>query len=116
MAYFLRLLLSKSRHFGLVILDSFQSSSFVSFNACRCLGKVALGMQLYSMGFSGDPVLSLSSEVSKIFEDMMDEHGDTLALQYAGSQLVHSIKTYKKTAAFQVKMILITTEIQSSAF
>lgn len=65
------------------------------------IGKVALGMQLYSMGFSGDPVLSLSSEVCRIFEDLMDEHGDTLALQYAGSQLVHSIKTYKKTAAFQ---------------
>uniref|UniRef100_A0A0N5AK70 SAC domain-containing protein n=1 Tax=Syphacia muris TaxID=451379 RepID=A0A0N5AK70_9BILA len=65
------------------------------------IGKVALGMQLYSMGFCGEPVLSLSSEVCRIFEDLMDEHGDTLALQYAGSQLVHSIKTYKKTAAFQ---------------
>lgn len=26
------------------------------------------------------------------------DHGDTLALQYGGSQLVHRIKTYRKTA------------------
>lgn len=28
------------------------------------------------------------------------DHGDTLALQYGGSQLVHRIKTYRKTAAW----------------
>ncbi|VDM42474.1 unnamed protein product [Toxocara canis] len=65
------------------------------------LGKVALGLQLYSMGFVDDPILLLSSEVCRIYEDLMDEHGDKMALQYAGSQLVHSIKTYKKTSAFQ---------------
>ncbi|VDK47066.1 unnamed protein product [Anisakis simplex] len=64
-------------------------------------GKVALGLQLYSMGFVDEPVLLLSSEVCRIYEDLMDEHGDKLALQYAGSQLVHSIKTYKKISAFQ---------------
>lgn len=65
------------------------------------IGKVALGLQLYSMGFADEPVLSPSSEVCRMYEDLMDQHGDTLALQYAGSQLVHSIKTYKKISVIQ---------------
>uniref|UniRef100_A0A0N5A3J2 SAC domain-containing protein n=1 Tax=Parastrongyloides trichosuri TaxID=131310 RepID=A0A0N5A3J2_PARTI len=67
------------------------------------MGKVALGCQLYSMGLIDEPVVSFSSELCKCFEEMYDEHGDTMALQYAGSQLVHTIKTYKKTSAFQEK-------------
>ncbi|CAP24866.1 Protein CBG04077 [Caenorhabditis briggsae] len=65
------------------------------------IAKVALGCQLCAMGILDEPSLSLQSEVCRLLEDMFDEHGDTMALQYAGSQLVHSIKTYKKTAAFQ---------------
>ncbi|KAL3082890.1 hypothetical protein niasHS_010692 [Heterodera schachtii] len=66
------------------------------------IGKVALGWQLYSMGFLALPwSLQLHSEVCRVFEEMFDEHGNTLAWQYAGSQLVHSIKTYKRTAVFQ---------------
>ncbi|KAI6242595.1 SAC domain-containing protein [Aphelenchoides fujianensis] len=42
-----------------------------------------------------------NSELLRSFEEMFDEHGDTIALQYAGSQLVHTIKTYKKISAFQ---------------
>ncbi|TPP61566.1 Polyphosphoinositide phosphatase [Fasciola gigantica] len=30
-------------------------------------------------------------------QNLYDEHGDTLALQYGGSQLVHNIDTYRKT-------------------
>uniref|UniRef100_A0AC35TLJ5 Histone acetyltransferase n=1 Tax=Rhabditophanes sp. KR3021 TaxID=114890 RepID=A0AC35TLJ5_9BILA len=67
------------------------------------LAKVALGCQLYSMGFTGDPVVAFGSEFCRIFEEMFDEHGDTMALQYAGSQLVHTIKTYKKISALQEK-------------
>ncbi|KAK6106560.1 hypothetical protein QQG55_24700 [Brugia pahangi] len=65
------------------------------------IGKVSLGFQLYSMGVVGEPLLSSSSEVCRIYEDLMDQHGNTLALQYAGSQLVHSIKTYKKISVIQ---------------
>ncbi|KAM3721339.1 Polyphosphoinositide phosphatase [Dirofilaria immitis] len=65
------------------------------------IGKVSLGLQLYSMGLVGEPLLSSSSEVCRIYEDLMDQHGNTLALQYAGSQLVHSIKTYKKISVIQ---------------
>ncbi|TKR96054.1 hypothetical protein L596_010131 [Steinernema carpocapsae] len=65
------------------------------------IGKVALGCQLYSMGLVSEPIISPASEICRIFEEMFDEHGDTMAQQYAGSHLVHSVKTYKKTAAFQ---------------
>lgn len=34
------------------------------------------------------------------FSYAIADHGDTLALQYGGSQLVHRIKTYRKTAAW----------------
>lgn len=33
-----------------------------------------------------------------MLESLYEDHGDTLALQYGGSQLVHRIKTYRKTA------------------
>ncbi|KAL3997888.1 hypothetical protein ACH3XW_12770 [Acanthocheilonema viteae] len=65
------------------------------------IGKVSLGLQLYSMGLVGEPLLSSSSEVCRIYEDLVDQHGNMLALQYAGSQLVHSIKTYKKISVIQ---------------
>lgn len=43
------------------------------------LGKVALGWQLYSMGLLEHPwALSLQTEVSRVFEEIFDEHGDTL--------------------------------------
>ncbi|KAJ1372607.1 hypothetical protein KIN20_034800 [Parelaphostrongylus tenuis] len=65
------------------------------------IGRVALACQLYAMGVLDSPCLSLQSELCRAFEDKFDHHGDTLAWQYAGSQLVHSIKTYKKISAFQ---------------
>lgn len=75
-------------------------------SSSRVLGKVSLGLQLYSMGLVGEPLLSPSSEVCRIYEDLMDQHGNTLALQYAGSQLVHSIKTYKKISVIQVCLLM----------
>ncbi|KAK6729147.1 hypothetical protein RB195_006284 [Necator americanus] len=65
------------------------------------IGRVALACQLYAMGVLDYPCLSLHSDLSRAFEDIFDDHGDTLAWQYAGSQLVHSIKTYKKMSALQ---------------
>ncbi|CAJ0575276.1 unnamed protein product, partial [Mesorhabditis spiculigera] len=65
------------------------------------IGKAALACQLFGMGLLDEPFVDLSSELCRAFEELYDSHGDTLAWQYAGSQLVHSIKTYKKTAALQ---------------
>ncbi|KRX73139.1 Polyphosphoinositide phosphatase [Trichinella sp. T6] len=71
-------------------------------------GKVAFAYQLHSMGKDGfsirilsEPYLSMDHEFCRLLETLYDEHGDALAMQYAGSQLVHSIKTYKKTANLQ---------------
>ena len=36
--------------------------------------------------------------LSRMLEDLYEDHGDTLALQYGGSQLVHRIKSYRKVA------------------
>ncbi|KAF8777217.1 Polyphosphoinositide phosphatase like protein [Argiope bruennichi] len=33
-----------------------------------------------------------------MLEELYEDHGDTLALQYGGSQLVHRVKTYRKIA------------------
>ncbi|KAL1243388.1 Polyphosphoinositide phosphatase [Trichinella spiralis] len=56
-------------------------------------GKVAFAYQLYSMGILSEPYLSMDHEFCRLLETLYDEHGDALAMQYAGSQLVHSIKT-----------------------
>ncbi|KHJ42770.1 hypothetical protein D918_07052 [Trichuris suis] len=64
-------------------------------------GKAALAYQLYCMGIIEQPYLNFDHELCRVLEALYDEHGDALAMQYAGSQLVHSIKTYKKTAHLQ---------------
>ena len=33
-----------------------------------------------------------------MLEELYEDHGDTMALQYGGSQLVHRIKSYRKIA------------------
>ena len=62
------------------------------------LGKCALGYQLYGLGVLHNPVLEFDSDCVRMLEALYEDHGDTLALQYGGSQLVHRIKTYRKTA------------------
>lgn len=65
------------------------------------IGKVALSYQLYALGLLNEPRLALDTEICRLLETLYEQHGDTLALQYAGSQLVHSIRTYKKISLFQ---------------
>ncbi|PAV87656.1 hypothetical protein WR25_15419 [Diploscapter pachys] len=65
------------------------------------IGRAALACQLCAMGVLDEASISLQSELCRVYEEMFDAHGDTVAWQYAGSQLVHSIKHYKKTAALQ---------------
>lgn len=62
------------------------------------LGKCALGFQLCALGFIQEPKLEFDSDCVRMLENLYEDHGDTLALQYGGSQLVHRIKTYRKTA------------------
>ncbi|GAB6033742.1 hypothetical protein CHUAL_013865 [Chamberlinius hualienensis] len=62
------------------------------------IGKVALAFQLYALGVLESPQLDFDSDCVRMLEELYEDHGDTLALQYGGSQLVHRIKTYRKTA------------------
>ncbi|XP_037958284.1 polyphosphoinositide phosphatase [Teleopsis dalmanni] len=64
------------------------------------IGKCVLGHQLDYLGFLKSAKLEFDSDCVTMLENLYEEHGDTLALQYGGSQLVHRIKTYRKTAAW----------------
>ncbi|KAL1117128.1 hypothetical protein AAG570_004456, partial [Ranatra chinensis] len=62
------------------------------------LGKCALGFQLSALGLLSSGELDFDCDCTRLLEVLYEDHGDTLALQYGGSQLVHRIKTYRKTA------------------
>ncbi|XP_019639240.1 PREDICTED: polyphosphoinositide phosphatase-like [Branchiostoma belcheri] len=70
-------------------LDRTNTAQFVT-------GKVALAFQLYSLGVLEDPKLEFDTDAIRVFEELYEDMGDTLALQYGGSQLVHSIQSYRK--------------------
>ncbi|CAH8594970.1 unnamed protein product [Schistosoma turkestanicum] len=71
-------------------LDRTNTAQFV-------IGRVVLAYQLYGLGFLAEPDFMDNSQIDRLLQDLYDEHGDTLALQYGGSQLVHNINTYRKT-------------------
>ncbi|GIZ01749.1 polyphosphoinositide phosphatase [Caerostris extrusa] len=60
------------------------------------LGKAALAFQLYVLGVLENPKLEFDTDCVRMLEELYEDHGDTLALQYGGSQLVHRVKTYRK--------------------
>ncbi|XP_066936633.1 polyphosphoinositide phosphatase-like [Clytia hemisphaerica] len=62
------------------------------------VGKCALGFQLYALGVIESPELQFDSDCVRMLEELFEAHGDTLALQYGGSQMVHRIRTYRKIA------------------
>ncbi|XP_059486808.1 polyphosphoinositide phosphatase isoform X2 [Neocloeon triangulifer] len=62
------------------------------------LGRCALGFQLCALGALNRPKLDFDTDCVRLLESLYEDHGDTLALQYGGSQLVHRIKTYRKTS------------------
>ncbi|KAK7108164.1 polyphosphoinositide phosphatase-like isoform X2 [Littorina saxatilis] len=62
------------------------------------LGKCVLAHQLYALGVLDTPQLEFDTDCVKMLEELYEDHGDTLALQYGGSQLVHRIKGYRKIA------------------
>jgi len=66
--------------------------------AAFAFGKAALGLQLKALGVLADPDLEFDTDTIRMLEEVYEDHGDTIALQYGGSQLVHRIKTYRKIA------------------
>ncbi|XP_028391065.1 polyphosphoinositide phosphatase-like [Dendronephthya gigantea] len=65
------------------------------------IGKQVLGFQLYALGIIDKPVVNFDCDAVRLLEDLYEDHGDTLAFQYGGSQLVHRIDTYLKSAPWK---------------
>jgi len=62
------------------------------------IAKKALAYQLFSLGVIENPVLQFDSDSVRMLEGLFEDHGDTLALQYGGSQLVHRIRSYRRVS------------------
>ncbi|RKP18559.1 hypothetical protein ROZALSC1DRAFT_29765, partial [Rozella allomycis CSF55] len=64
------------------------------------IGRQALTLQLKCLGCFSDNFLDLDCDAIKILAEMYHDHGDTLALQYGGSNLVNTIETYRKSSGW----------------
>ncbi|EDV24476.1 uncharacterized protein TRIADDRAFT_56303 [Trichoplax adhaerens] len=53
------------------------------------IGKIILAVQLYSLGILDSLDIQFETPAVKLLEELYESQGDTLALQYGGSQLVH---------------------------
>jgi len=67
------------------------------------IGLCALGFQLHALGVLEIPRLETDTDCVRMLEEMYEDHGDTLALQYGGSALIHRIKTYRKQSPWTSK-------------
>ncbi|KHN99282.1 SacI domain-containing protein [Metarhizium album ARSEF 1941] len=70
-------------------LDRTNAAQFV-------IGKRALGYQLHALGILGDTTVNYDTDAVNLFTHMWHDHGDTIAVQYGGSQLVNTMETYRK--------------------
>lgn len=70
-------------------LDRTNAAQFV-------IGKRALGYQLHALGILEDTSIEYDTDAVNLFTHMYHDHGDTIAMQYGGSQLVNTMETYRK--------------------
>ncbi|TPX15049.1 uncharacterized protein E0L32_004879 [Thyridium curvatum] len=70
-------------------LDRTNAAQFV-------IGKRALGHQLHALGILEDTCINYDTDAVNLFTHMYHDHGDTIAVQYGGSQLVNTMETYRK--------------------
>lgn len=70
-------------------LDRTNAAQFV-------IGKRALGHQLHALGILADTAIEYDTDAVNLFTHMFHDHGDTIAVQYGGSQLVNTMETYRK--------------------
>ncbi|PSS02218.1 SacI homology domain-domain-containing protein [Coniella lustricola] len=70
-------------------LDRTNAAQFV-------IGKRALGHQLHALGILADTAIEYDTDAVNLFTHMYHDHGDTIAVQYGGSQLVNTMETYRK--------------------
>ena len=64
------------------------------------------------LGYLQDPHLEYDCDCSRMLEAMFEDHGDTLALQYGGSQLIHRIKSYRKESKWTSRANDITQTVR----
>jgi len=60
------------------------------------IAKYALGYQLHALGIIDRPKVDYDTDVIDLLTEMYHDHGDTLALQYGGSNLVNTVETYRR--------------------
>ncbi|KAF8473968.1 SacI homology domain-containing protein [Kalaharituber pfeilii] len=70
-------------------LDRTNAAQFV-------IGKRALGHQLHALGVITETSVDYDTDAVNLFTHMYHDHGDTIAVQYAGSHLVNTMETYRK--------------------
>ncbi|KAF4988176.1 hypothetical protein FGRMN_9921 [Fusarium graminum] len=70
-------------------LDRTNAAQFV-------IGKRALGHQLHALGILENTSVDYDTDAVNLFTHMWHDHGDTIAVQYGGSQLVNTMETYRK--------------------
>ncbi|ORZ38373.1 SacI homology domain-domain-containing protein [Catenaria anguillulae PL171] len=69
-------------------LDRTNAAAFV-------IGKCALGRQLVHLGVLKHPHVPFDTEAIDLLTELYQDHGDAIALQYGGSALVNTMKTYR---------------------
>ena len=100
-----------TKQFGVVrtnCVDCLDRTNTAQYVVAKC----ALGLQLCSLGFLPDMNLDLDCDCARMLESMYEDHGDTLALQYGGSQLIHRIKSYRKQSKWTSKASDITQTVR----
>lgn len=60
------------------------------------IAKAALAHQLHALGIIHHPELPFDSDAVNLITEMYHDHGDTLAIQYSGGNLVNTMETYRR--------------------
>ncbi|EFA81303.1 Putative sac domain-containing inositol phosphatase 3 [Heterostelium album PN500] len=86
-------------------IDSLDRTNTAQF----CIGKCALAHQLYVMGYIEEPSIDFNTGVVEVLIEMYEACGNQIALQYGGSELANTIKTYTKNSLSSQSRDLMTT-------
>jgi hypothetical protein len=74
-------------------LDRTNAAAFV-------IGKCALSRQLVHLGIIKSATIPFDTEAVDLLTELYQAHGDAIALQYGGSALVNTMKTYRTPSDF----------------
>jgi hypothetical protein len=65
------------------------------------IGKHAFALQLRALGVITSEEIAYDTDAVNLFTGMFHDHGDNIAMQYAGSHLVNTMATYRKLSHWQ---------------